>query len=1546
MSCVNINHPSYKALVEETNINETILKAKIGVWFNENGENRFPAAEEIGLESKTKENTFYSLSSVSEDAVNWLQDNLPQYYVNKYGIIDTLGRELKDSEKESINNYLAVKNARYRSSFRLYRTKTGKYGISNLALQINSTNAEPSNAKINASLQKFITKLGINVETINNMKERMGIDAVAAADILHKVILIADGRADITTLPEEVAHFFVELLPEGHPLLVSMMQEIKGNPIYAEVVEQYSEVYEGNEDKLKKEAIGKLIAQEIIKKGNTDTNVRVVRWWNKVWDYIKAIFTGNINSKLEFIEETAPDLYNPFSKAAADIISGDTRGLKKSGKGIFFELANQKAKSDAYDNLRSRITRFTTTNSKNQTVEDYRIDGVNREDAGYERVTTEIRSRYNNANRENALNIDEKYASQGTLVHSMIENIISNVYKTQLGETPIDFVFTTNTEQLKREKLAYNTLKLAFTPFALELYQKGALIKIEQPIINSTLKLVGTIDLLVINENGTEEIYDFKTRGTDKVSFSKREEYNAQLLLYKKMVNMGDVSFNIPPGNVAKAHIFGMRIKRNVNLDIKGIAVDDYNLPVSDELTGIEPLDNKIEVLRYRLKNLEFKFKSLYNSVEKINLASKIEELQKTIDLAITEKSFEPIIEYGNNEVLVIKHLLDKDTISYDTLQNAYYDMLLYQNIDLVDVNDIIIRKGLIDLASRAKTVNFAVMGTIKEKIIADAANRNLMGNKDESNFLKLSVPQSKINAWIRGGSFTKDDFVKVVNDLVVVAKERARIKFESYSEKLQTKITNFLANESNFDSLINNETGDLYPKFSASLFADKQKAKEEKNMQWFKDNYDVTEETKQKYQNMVDMQKEVIKTLSPEALKRKYKFIANIYDGLAMSQEDALLDYWKTEHPIEMYGKLKNEQRYYSDAFKSIAANPHQLEFYNFWLESMEEFREITGREFKLNMLPNIQADTMDRLLKNGLSAAKGIFSFDWLNIDRQEIETTFDPLTKEKLYRVPLPFVSQDYTHLIEKYIAKGLTKEEAEKAAKKEFIDNKSKDVGTSMLLFANAAFNNRAMQEIEQEAVALRLLTKNLSVEDIDKSLSNKQKEDIAKNMHLTQEQVTDIIETYIYGKKDNSTEDEQQLRQTLDKVGKFTALSRLALNFFSPVVNLLGGAANSYMMAAKRMGFNTDDLNTGYSRHIKINDKTKAFYSLFPVLMEEFMPENLGKFSVNKAKKYLTTDKAFVFQRIGDKTVQFGVLNAMLESHTVVDGKIVNKIKHLKEKYNYSNLTGEERSEVLKKVEQEAKDLKSVYELAEVKDGKIDIEKLGLSEDSIISFKRKVTKTNKYIIGNTDPNDLAMIKRNMWGRQVMVFRSWIQALGDERFMDSYYDNDLEQTVEGRYRTLFNIYKKLGLKAAVQIQLGLIKAKNTNLTDTEIANIRANARELQIILIGVLAFAATHIGDDKDKPGIVKYTMRITSRLIDELTFFINPAAAFNIVSSPVASSSVIKDVFSVLDETLDLAYYGVFGTEEEYEDKVKLRRAIVRSTPIVGQGLRLAETITE
>ena len=165
-------------------------------------------------------------------------------------------------------------------------------------------------------MRNFLDSIGVKVQIVNEIRDANGkpIKAAAKADMINKIVQVVQGKVGIDTLPEEAAHFFVELLEAaGNPLFQSMMNNIDKYTVYDDVInnETYQKLYNGDLNRLKKEAIGKLIAQQIVKnKQGKDTPAQLKRaqnWFDKIMQFINELF-GRVGT-------------DPYTKAAYIILN-------------------------------------------------------------------------------------------------------------------------------------------------------------------------------------------------------------------------------------------------------------------------------------------------------------------------------------------------------------------------------------------------------------------------------------------------------------------------------------------------------------------------------------------------------------------------------------------------------------------------------------------------------------------------------------------------------------------------------------------------------------------------------------------------------------------------------------------------------------------------------------------------------------------------------------------------------------------------------------------------------------------------------------------------------------------------------------------------------------------------------------------------------------------------------------------------------------------------------------------------------------------------
>ena len=180
-----------------------------------------------------------------------------------------------------------------------------------------------ANKELDKMLLDFLKPFGITMEEVDNIKERFGIDAFGVADIMNKIIYAAKNR-NYDTIPEEVGHFYTELIgTRDNELGKQLMMKIENWSGYTKVLADYSNVYknskgEPNIDKIKKEAIGQAIAEAIIKKysiGDKNIPAEERDFWDmilKLIEKIRSVFAKSPNFKpLEVLtDEIATKIFN------------------------------------------------------------------------------------------------------------------------------------------------------------------------------------------------------------------------------------------------------------------------------------------------------------------------------------------------------------------------------------------------------------------------------------------------------------------------------------------------------------------------------------------------------------------------------------------------------------------------------------------------------------------------------------------------------------------------------------------------------------------------------------------------------------------------------------------------------------------------------------------------------------------------------------------------------------------------------------------------------------------------------------------------------------------------------------------------------------------------------------------------------------------------------------------------------------------------------------------------------------------------------------
>lgn len=193
-----------------------------------------------------------------------------------------------------------------------------------------------------AKIKEFLDRIGANVQTVSQISVNgrvLGINGIAFP--LEGLVQVVSGKEDIA-LPEEAMHLAVDLIEQTDPKLFNdMMNRIGRYKLFEQVISEYQnnpfyQTKEGRPDvrKIKKEAIGKVLAETVINKNQDTTETpnlldQTRNWWQKIIDFLKGLFL-----KAQF---------NPFEVAASKVLNKEDIGDVSSLTGTPFASRNPAA---------------------------------------------------------------------------------------------------------------------------------------------------------------------------------------------------------------------------------------------------------------------------------------------------------------------------------------------------------------------------------------------------------------------------------------------------------------------------------------------------------------------------------------------------------------------------------------------------------------------------------------------------------------------------------------------------------------------------------------------------------------------------------------------------------------------------------------------------------------------------------------------------------------------------------------------------------------------------------------------------------------------------------------------------------------------------------------------------------------------------------------------------------------------------------------------------------------------------------------------------
>lgn len=184
-------------------------------------------------------------------------------------------------------------------------------------LQLASNLVNPAIEELDKYLLDFLKGFNVKSKEFEELKSRLGVNALGATDVLNKLIWYVKNRNE-ETLPEEAAHMIVALMGEKNPDIIELLANIKNWSEYEAIKNQYLPIY-NDENKVKIEAVGKLIAKSLVKnyKANGLDKNKLQKALDNIINFIEEILSSlSFNNVFMYNESVADHI-------AINVLSGN-----------------------------------------------------------------------------------------------------------------------------------------------------------------------------------------------------------------------------------------------------------------------------------------------------------------------------------------------------------------------------------------------------------------------------------------------------------------------------------------------------------------------------------------------------------------------------------------------------------------------------------------------------------------------------------------------------------------------------------------------------------------------------------------------------------------------------------------------------------------------------------------------------------------------------------------------------------------------------------------------------------------------------------------------------------------------------------------------------------------------------------------------------------------------------------------------------------------------------------------------------------------------
>ena len=545
----------------------------------------------------------------------------------------------------------------------------------------------------------------------------------------------------------------------------------------------------------------------------------------------------------------------------------------------------------------------------------------------------------------------------------------------------------------------------------------------EQRLMAST-KLAGTADLIFLYSDVTADHYDYKSmtpkgdsvRYVDGkqvitaagwIPYYKYEDWNLQLP--KTTFSLENV---IGINRVEKSRIIPMQLQLETKdgkptgkikqLETFATASEFLSqVPIKENATDKE-LNKRLNYLNTQKNNFAIELGESGTSRErKEYLRERINKLTRAINSIIVDKDVKNLVDdytsvinkyasFDNKRFPKLKNIADrqigdKTNINYLELKEhrellqeltlissiigASYEF--YDRMDITDEEYAKYRGQIERLQNNISILVNQLQNELFKRVNLSATSLEEIEHGDNP----INAVSKLFNTF---GEIEHPVFREAFNK-ISLAESKAKISLQEFKEKLNTaavELENYGKSQGMgllkvYDKLINKETGRLYAMHSTSFYDKLKLAMEERKPEFIDKHFKLKEDAKERHNEWL------LSLINKRGLtKDNTKEIGKIVD--ANKFEDIKFDSNNFYRYYELKPEIKESlsSEIYSPEYIEIQRTPALKKYYNFWTDSMKNFRKITGMNNDFNALPDnfipyFRAGLIEQMYQGGMPKA-----------------------------------------------------------------------------------------------------------------------------------------------------------------------------------------------------------------------------------------------------------------------------------------------------------------------------------------------------------------------------------------------------------------------------------------------------------------------------------------------------------------------------------------------------------------------------------------------